>query len=71
MKMPFRKIIYLFLILLFSGNILISQKIDAPINDKTVQLLDSLWENPTSFFNINDANWRMLCKNLGRLILTI
>jgi hypothetical protein len=26
--------------------------------------LDSLWVNPTSFFNKNDTNWRVLCSNL-------
>lgn len=28
------------------------------------QLLDSLWQNPISFFNQKDNNWRMLCDNL-------
>lgn len=28
------------------------------------KLLDSLLVNPTSFFNKNDTNWRMLCNNL-------
>jgi len=28
------------------------------------ELLDSLWLNPTSFFNNSDTNWRLLCSNL-------
>lgn len=34
------------------------------------QLLDSLWENPTSFFNENDKNWRLLCSNLDQIDIT-
>ena len=37
--------------------------------DNAFQLLDSLWENPTSFFNKNDTNWRLLCQNLNHVDL--
>ncbi len=30
-------------------------------------LLDSLWVNPTSFFNSNETNWRLLCSNLHQV----
>ncbi len=33
----------------------------------TNKLLDSLWVNPTSFFNNNDTNWRLLCSNLQHI----
>ncbi len=32
--------------------------------DLVDKLLDSLWVNPTSFFNKSDTNWRLLCDNL-------
>jgi len=38
-------------------------------NKKVEILLDSLWINPTSFFNIKDDNWRELCKNLNEVSL--
>jgi len=31
------------------------------------KLLDSLWTNPTSFFNKTDPNWRLLCTNLHHI----
>lgn len=31
------------------------------------KLLDSLWSNPTSFFNKSDPNWRLLCENLHHI----
>ncbi len=37
------------------------------INSESEILLDSLWVNPSSFFNINDQNWRSLCKNLNEV----
>lgn len=33
-------------------------------NQLVNKLLDSLWVNPTSFFNKSDTNWRLLCENL-------
>ncbi len=33
------------------------------------RLLDSLWQNPTSFFNKTDHNWRMLCSDLQHIDL--
>ncbi len=62
------KIISLLLLLLI-GNKAISQEKFAPEQVRAFQLLDSLWENPTSFFNINDSNWRELCANLDQIDL--
>jgi hypothetical protein len=42
----------------------------SPSADKDMlvsKLLDSLWVNPTSFFNKTDPNWRMLCTNLHHI----
>ncbi len=61
------KTLLLFLFFLLIGNKSIGQKNDVPKNEDVFQLLDSLWENPTSFFNINDTNWRMLCQNLDNV----
>lgn len=42
-----------------------SQSNSSYVKENTVgKLLDSLWINPTSFFNKNDTNWRFLCTNL-------
>jgi len=41
-------------------------------NEKRIEinrLLDSLWQNPTSFFNKTDTNWRMLCSDLQHIDL--
>lgn len=35
--------------------------------DIVSNLLDSLWSNPTSFFNKSDTNWRVLCTNLKQI----
>jgi hypothetical protein len=57
------------LIFLLAGNKLFSQIKNTPAQDESFQLLDSLWENPTSFFNLNDSNWRALCRNLDHIDL--
>jgi len=37
-------------------------------NEKLVnKYLDSLWVDPTSFFNNTDTNWRLLCSNLQQI----
>ena len=61
--------IILLLLFLSIGNKAISQEKIVPEQDRAFQLLDSLWENPTSFFNINDKNWRELCSNLDHIDL--
>jgi len=63
----FRKFKYLFILLLLSSEVIMAQQKEDPVKEKAIQLLDSLWENPTSFFNINDNNWRALCKNLDNV----
>ncbi len=50
-------------VLLFGVHAL-SQNQNSSGNKESEQLLDSLWQNPISFFNINDNNWRILCENL-------
>jgi len=61
--------VILVLIILLVGNKAVSQKKIVPEQDRAFQLLDSLWDNPTSFFNINDKNWRELCSNLDHIDL--
>ena len=36
----------------------------APQNKAVDELIDSMWVNPISFFNRDDPNWQLLCKNL-------
>ncbi len=38
-------------------------------SDEVKFLLDSLWKNPTSFFNKTDPNWRLLCNDLQQINL--
>ncbi len=69
MRLEIRKYIFLLLVFLLSINKVIGQeKVDFE-KDKAFQLLDSLWENPTSFFNKSDKNWRLLCENLDNVDL--
>lgn len=70
MYLSIQKINFLILILLFIGNKSISQEKKSSEQDNALTMLDSLWANPTSFFNRNDENWRMLCKNLDQVDLT-
>jgi len=45
-----------------------SQNDSSQAEEKLVkELMDSLWLNPTSFFNKSDANWRLLCSNLQQI----
>ncbi len=60
---------FIFLFLLLIGNKSIGQEQISSENVASEKLLDSLWQNPISFFNINDNNWRMLCENLGEIDL--
>lgn len=70
MYLSIQKINFLILILLFIGNKSISQEKKSSEQDNALTMLDSLWANPTSFFNRNDENWRMLCENLDQVDLT-
>ena len=63
------KIVFALLLLLLVENKAISQDKVVLEQDKAFQLSDSLWNNPTSFFNINDENWRALCSNLDDIDL--
>jgi len=57
-------ILFIVIVLVFNSLALSQHK---PFNQKEKvvnKLIDSLWINPTSFFNNNDKNWRLLCKNL-------
>ncbi len=45
------------------------QGLTGPKRAEINQLLDSLWKNPTSFFNKTDTNWRMLCTDLKHIDL--
>jgi len=66
-----RNTILLLLLLLFIGNEVMSQENEFNEQDNiTLQLLDSLWINPTSFFNKDDPNWRVLCENLHHIELS-
>jgi len=66
----FRKIKMVLLIVILIGNVSFSQEKQEISKDKAFQLLDSLWENPTSFFNKSDENWRQLCSNLDQVDIT-
>ncbi|MFK5879201.1 MAG: hypothetical protein QM478_06860 [Flavobacteriaceae bacterium] len=67
MHLTFQKTITVVVIVGFFSISSFSQKDNQPFakNKTTVELLDSLWQNPTSFFNINDPNWVALCTNLN------
>jgi len=66
----FKKLITLSILLLFINNKSFSQEKKDINKSKAFQLLDSLWENPTSFFNKSDHNWRLLCENLDQVDIT-
>jgi len=58
---------YILSILLFAGLNLSGFSQDFTKTDKAIiidKLIDSLWVNPSSFFNKDDKNWRKLCDNL-------
>ena len=62
------KILIILLLCFWGGLKAFSQNMHSPENEKLVHsLIDSLWENPTSFFNNSDANWRLLCDNLYQM----
>jgi len=66
-----QNILVFFLLLIFTGNEVLSQENKIKEQDNiTLQLLDSLWVNPTSFFNKDDPNWRALCENLHHIELS-
>jgi len=66
-----QNILVFFLLLIFTGNEVLSQENKFKEQDNiTLQLLDSLWINPTSFFNKDDPNWRALCENLHHIELS-
>lgn len=59
---------YLLIIFVLFGLKAFPQYDSSNAKEKLVdELLDSLWINPTSFFNNNDKNWRMLCSNLQQI----
>ncbi len=56
---------FILIVFVFIGMNAFSQhKTPEPKKYMVSHLLDSLWTNPTSFFNKNDTNWRVLCTNL-------
>lgn len=62
------RILIISLICFWGGLESISQNTYIPEKEKLVQnMIDSLLENPTSFFNNNDKNWRLLCDNLHQM----
>ena len=61
---------YTLIILLFTASNSFSQTgYQAGKRSEVNMLLDSLWQNPTSFFNNTDPNWRMLCNDLQNIDL--
>lgn len=59
---------YLIIIFIFFTINAFPQNGSSNQNDNLVdKLLDSLWVDPTSFFNNNDPNWRLLCSNLQQI----
>lgn len=69
MEIILKKFNFIILLFLFIGFNSIAQEKKFPENEEAMRLLDSLWENPTSFFNRTDTNWRMLCENLDHVDL--
>jgi hypothetical protein len=62
------KILTISLLCFLGGLKAISQNTHFPQSEGIVQnMIDSLWKNPTSFFNNNDSNWRLLCNNLYQM----
>jgi len=62
---------YIILLLLFiTINSYSQENFDDSNARKISILMDSLWINPTSFFNKNDPNWRMLCNDIKHVDLT-
>ena len=62
------KYLIIIIIFIFTGQEIFPQ--DDSLKQKEVMvnhLLDSLWANPTSFFNKMDPNWRMLCSNIHHI----
>ena len=59
---------YLLIFLFFLGLNAFPQEGSSSSDEKIVdKLLDSLWADPTSFFNYSDPNWRLLCSNLQQI----
>ncbi len=58
---------YLTILLVVLGMSVFSQNSHNIQETNIDELLDSLWVNPTSFFNNNDTNWRMLCSDLQHI----
>ena len=62
---------YILIILLFTAANTFSQTgYQAGKRSEVNMLLDSLWQNPTSFFNNTDPNWRALCRDLQHIDLS-
>lgn len=55
------------LLILFGINAFPQQDSSFEKENFVSHLLDSLWVDPTSFFNNNDTNWRSLCRNLQQI----
>ena len=65
-----KKLIHITIVLLLVATATFSQShIDDGKRTEINHLLDSLWQNPTSFFNKTDTNWRMLCSDLQHIDL--
>lgn len=62
---------YILVVLLFSAATHVVAQTGLPREKKSEvdRLLDSLWRNPTSFFNNTDRNWRLLCDDLQSINL--
>ena len=66
-----KRFIYILIMLLLTTVVGFSQTKSSIYKGPEIKvLLDSLWENPTSFFNNTDPNWRMLCRDLQYIDLS-